>query len=91
MTRHVVAHDGTRHPFGFQCLHCGALLGVSLPVSVEEFGASANAFVVKHRDCPEPAAAAPAPSTAPRRCAKCGLAENEHDVRHVFVPAGGRR
>ncbi len=38
-----------------------------------------------------PAAAAPAPSTAPRRCAKCGLAENEHDVRHVFVPAGGRR
>jgi hypothetical protein len=46
---------------------------------------------VKHRDCPPPAAAAPAPSTAPRRCAKCGLAENEHDVRHVFVPAGGRR
>lgn len=32
-----------------------------------------------------------AASTAPRRCAKCGLAENEHDVRHVFVPAGGRR
>lgn len=31
---------------------------------------------------------APAPS-APRRCAKCGLAENEHDVRHQFVAARG--
>ncbi len=31
-----------------------------------------------------------APSaSAPRRCAKCGLAENEHDVRHVFVAARG--
>lgn len=85
MTRHVVAHDGTRHPFGFECLHCGAVLGVSLPVSVDEFTAASNAFVVKHRDCPAPS------STAPRRCAKCGLAENEHDVRHVFVAPGGRR
>lgn len=33
---------------------------------------------------------AEAPS-APRRCAKCGLAENEHDARHNFVPPGGRR
>lgn len=88
MTRHVVVHDGSRHPFGFECLHCKALLGITLPISTDEFVAASNAFVVKHRDCqPAPAAA----DSAPRRCAKCGLAENEHDVRHVFVPAGGRR
>ena len=54
-TDHVVAHDGTRHPFGFECLHCGAVLGIALPVSVDEVGPASEAFLKKHRDCKKPA------------------------------------
>lgn len=50
-TDHVVAHDGTKHPFGFECLHCGAVLAVALPVSNDEFVAAGNAFVARHREC----------------------------------------
>lgn len=57
-TDHVVAHDGTRHPFGFECLHCGGRLGLTLPVSVDEFVSASEAFVKKHRDCQKPAGAA---------------------------------
>lgn len=85
-TDHIVAHDGSKRPFGFECLHCGALLGLALPVAADEFAAAGEAFSQKHRDCRPPVA-----SFAPRRCAKCGLAENEHDARHAFVPPGGRR
>ena len=51
-TSHVVAHDGTRRPFGFECLHCGAVLGLALPVSVDEFVAASEAFLARHRACP---------------------------------------
>lgn len=80
MSDHIVA---TQQPFGFECLHCGGRLGLTLPVSVDEFVAASKSFGDRHRDCKAHAAA------APRRCAKCGLAENEHDVRHVFVAARG--
>lgn len=51
-TSHVVAHDGTRRPFGFECLHCGALLGITLPVSVDEFVSGGEAFFARHLACP---------------------------------------
>ena len=50
-TSHVVAHDGNHGvPFGFECLHCHAKLGFTLPVSVDEFSAAGKAFVDRHRD-----------------------------------------
>lgn len=64
-TDHVVAHDGTRHPFGFECLHCGAVLGLTLPVSVDEFASAGKAFVAKHRDCKA------APAAATLHCDGC--------------------
>lgn len=54
---HVVAHDGTHKPFGFECLHCGALLGLRLPVSVDVFAAAGEEFVRSHRGCAKPATA----------------------------------
>lgn len=49
---HVVAHDGSRKPFGFECLHCGESFAVTMPTAVDVFASMGRAFVGKHRDCP---------------------------------------
>ena len=52
MTRdHVVIHDGSHQPFGFECLHCGARLPIGLPVSVEELLAASDRFTKRHWGC----------------------------------------
>lgn len=55
-TSHIVAHDGTQKPFGFECLHCGATLPLSMPLAVDAFCGAADAFLVQHRDCKKPEA-----------------------------------
>ena len=48
---HVVIHDGTERPFGFECLHCGQRLPIGLPVSVDALTAASHDFGRRHRDC----------------------------------------
>ena len=51
-SHHVVAHDGTQRPFGFECLHCGATRTITLPISFDKFVAASKEFVAQHRACP---------------------------------------
>lgn len=53
---HVVAHDGSQKPFGFECLNCGEALAITLPTAVDVFASLGRAFAAKHRDCPAPSA-----------------------------------
>lgn len=36
------------------CHHCGGLLTIALPVSVDEMSAASGAFVERHKNCPVP-------------------------------------
>lgn len=51
-SHHIVAHDGTHRPFGFECLHCGATRMIPLPIATDKFVAASNEFVAKHLACP---------------------------------------
>ncbi|MBL8752287.1 MAG: hypothetical protein JNK15_03215 [Planctomycetes bacterium] len=51
---HIVAHDGRGpRPFGFECLHCGSVHALQVPISLAMWGEAAKAFHVLHRDCKE--------------------------------------
>lgn len=38
----------------FHCHHCGGLLTLALPVSIDEMSAAAQAFIERHRACEVP-------------------------------------
>ncbi len=51
MSNHVVMHDGSVHPFGFECLHCRQFLPIALPVSVDVMLAASEDFARRHARC----------------------------------------
>lgn len=54
-TDHVVTRtDGDPKTMGIECLHCGAKLAISLPVSISAMAAATKAFVRDHAGCPKP-------------------------------------
>ena len=50
-TDHVVIHDGTVRPFGFECLNCGSTMPLGMPIATSDLVAASEMFVAKHRDC----------------------------------------
>lgn len=54
---HVVVRGGTGPdgitPVG-ECLHCGTILRLVLPLSIPVLLAAINAFTNEHRSCPTP-------------------------------------
>lgn len=49
---HVVVHGGGK-TCGGKCLHCGATLLLSLPLSLEDFGRYVRLFAERHAACPK--------------------------------------
>lgn len=51
-TDHVVARtDGAPGTMPIECLHCGAKLVLTLPVSISVMAAASKAFVGEHASC----------------------------------------
>ena len=89
-TDHVVARtDGAPGTMPLECLHCGAKLVLTLPVSISVMAAASKAFVGEHAECrPSPATGGEATAASPV-CAKCGRPKGDHNRRHPFVAVGG--
>jgi hypothetical protein len=51
----VVCYDGTHpiHPYAFECLRCGAVQQVTLPIEVSHYVKQADDFLRCHRHCQE--------------------------------------
>lgn len=51
----VVTHDGTQGPLAYamECLRCGIIQKVAVPISVDCYVAMAQAFLRSHRGCRE--------------------------------------
>jgi hypothetical protein len=52
----IVSWDGSHseYPYGFQCLRCGALHGVHLPIPLDDYITMSKAFIALHAFCLPP-------------------------------------
>ena len=50
---HIICHDATggEMAYAMECLRCGAVQRVTLPMSVDCYRALAKAFAREHRNC----------------------------------------
>lgn len=68
----------------FRCLRCGDVVGVGLPVSVDELCRRSFAFTSYHMDCePESAELAPASSRAATRRSQVSMPDHSARVGEV--------
>ncbi len=56
MNDHVVSHDGSQGPLSYamECLHCGDIQRVALPIDMSCWLAMAEAYMAIHAKCPKP-------------------------------------
>ena len=47
----IVCHDGSRRPFGCECLRCGAYDQIGLPVDLSVLTVRLRMFSDQHRGC----------------------------------------
>lgn len=49
----VAAHSGIDREYRFECMRCGAIKPVALPIGLQHIAELGNAFTAKHLACGE--------------------------------------